>query len=353
MGNIVKRDNQPPTDEGHGEPSDFPQILHIDGKTVDDELLDMLNDVAQFVNTADIISKIKMGVEYIVQIPREFQSGYEAGEYFIMKGKESGVMWPTLMKISESGRKEIVTPLPIKPNAFVQGEPIQKLSLNFHNFYMKKQIQQLFNIIQETFTTVQRIEMGQVTDRLGLMTSGKDMIILAFSCRDQDERKMKLESGRKSLSDARGQFLTSFKSLVAEYKPIPKNFFIQAIHELFSVRYGNKKDDDYDKLYKYFKLFMDSTQLLAESYAAVGDFNTVEKLYNITKNELEEIDFTNINTITYLHKKSKFKSFGEFVPQIIEDEHRKCIESAKTYDIIELEVSGEKLLEVLSNGESK
>lgn len=355
MDEIVKSDGQKPEVNKNGAHRKKGRILRINSQTQDVDFSGAINRVFQYVNIADIVAKVQTGVEYIVQVPAEFQLGYDAGDYFMMEGKSSGKMWPTLMKIAESGKQEIVTPLPIKPNVVVQGNPIQELSLGCHNLYMQKQMQQLSAAIQETLTVVKRIEKGQQTDRIGLMESGKMQILLALQRRGQDGWEQELAVGRQSLSDARGQFLAAFRERVKEFEPIPKNGFIRLLREFASTGsgYGDKKDDEYTELSTYFGLLLQSTQLLAASYAVVGDLETAENVYNLTLNDLKELDFSGVNTIKYLHSKSQFESFGESVPQYLETDCKDCIEQAEKYDVIEIEVTGEKLLEVLNGGEQK
>ena len=354
MEEIVKRNDQAPKKQEVAS-SKSKKKLRITAKTDGIGVEDALNRILQYVNIADLISKVKTGVEYIVQVPAEFQLGYDAGDYFMMEGKTSGKMWPTLMKIADSGKQEIVTPLPIKPHIAVQGNPIQELSVGCHNIYMQKQMQQLSATIQETLTVVKRIEKGQQTDRIGLMESGKMQILLAISRRGQEGWERELADGRQSLSDARGQFLAAFRERVKEFEPISKYGIVRLAREFASTGsgYGDKKDDEYNELSTYFNLLLESTHLLAASYAVVGDSETAEHVYAMTLSDLKELDYSGVNTIKYLHKKSNFESFGESVPEYIETECKECIETAAEYDVIEIEVTGEKLLEVLSSGESE
>ena len=114
MSVIMKREDMTPELENK---NSAPQgkILRLNSKTENIDFSSSLNRFFQFINIADIIAKVQKGAEYIVQIPTEFQQGFDAGEYYMMEGKTTGKMWPTLMKIADSGKPEIVTPLPICP----------------------------------------------------------------------------------------------------------------------------------------------------------------------------------------------------------------------------------------------
>lgn len=94
----------------------------------------------QCLNFADITSKIKAGTQYVVQIPSKFQKAYETGDLFIMQNSKTGVKWPSLMEVTESGRQQIVSPLPIAEQSFVQGNPFQDLALGYHNRFPQSEI---------------------------------------------------------------------------------------------------------------------------------------------------------------------------------------------------------------------
>ena len=82
--------------------------LHItqDSKGVDFGAL--LEQVVQYVSMGDILNKIHVGTQYVVQIPTEFQSAYESGEMFIMENMKTGKKWPSLIFFKQKTAYEIV-----------------------------------------------------------------------------------------------------------------------------------------------------------------------------------------------------------------------------------------------------
>lgn len=114
--------------------------LHItqDSKGVDFGAL--LEQVVQYVSMGDILNKIHVGTQYVVQIPTEFQSAYESGKMFIMENMKTGKKWPSLMKIAKDGKQQVVTPLPIAEQAVIQGNPIQELANWQYQLVMQQQI---------------------------------------------------------------------------------------------------------------------------------------------------------------------------------------------------------------------
>lgn len=95
------------------------KTLYITQDTKGFDYRSILGQVVQYVNMGDVLTKIKAGTQYVVQIPAEFQEAFESGEYFMMQNQKNGKMWPSLMEVAENGRHQVVTPLPISEQGFV------------------------------------------------------------------------------------------------------------------------------------------------------------------------------------------------------------------------------------------
>ncbi len=102
------------------------------------------------------------------------------------------------MRVAKSGRNEVVTPLPIKEQSFVQGNPNQDLANGFQNILIQQQMAQLALVAEETYRVVERIEHGQMDDRIGLLLAGKNGISLALSMPECEESKMQIVAEGKT-----------------------------------------------------------------------------------------------------------------------------------------------------------
>jgi hypothetical protein len=63
---------------------------------------------------------------------------------------------------------------------------------------------------------------------------------------------------------------------------------------------------------------------------------------------MSEIRFDSIKTIDYIHKQTQ-ELFYNCPEEYIEAEKDVCMADAKDYDVIDVEVTGQKLLEVFGN----
>lgn len=329
------------------------KVLEINQTTVDVNFEGILNTIFQYINIGDILQKIKVGTEYVVQVPSQFQFGLETGDFSMMENMKTGTMWPALMELGEDGRKKIVTPLPIKRHEFVQGNPFQELAMGYHNLYMQKQIHELAQLLESTLTTVNRIEKGQKSDRIGLLNSGKDQLLLALSQKDEGSRNQALQLGRQSLSNARGQFAETFKQKVTDFEALPEIQLKQFIRELTKKGYLQRKDKEYQEIQDYYELYLQATKMLAASYAITDDLDNAERVFNLSIEYMNEIDYRNLKTIQFAHKGSEFDGLFDYASEFIVSEKQNYIEDTKKYNYVSIEVSGEKLLEVLENGKAE
>lgn len=312
----------------------------------------LLGQVVQCVNMGEILGEIKAGTQYVVQIPAEFQKVYESGEMFIMENMKTGKKWPSLMKISEDGRHQVVSPLPISEQAIVQGNPVQELANSHHNMLMQQQVAQLTELVERTYRVVEQIKHGQMDDRIGLLEAGKNGLILAMSMPEGEERSRQIDSSRQNLLVAQAQIEKTLERRASEFEPLPKAAPIRFMREFFHSGYLAEKRNDVDEMQEYYDLYLQATKLLAASYAMCGNLETAEQTFRLSEATIRSIDFCKVETIAYQHKGLN-DMFYTSPAGYIATERDICLKEAKQYDYVAIEVSGEKLLEVLGDGQAE
>lgn len=323
--------------------------LHItqDSKGVDFGAL--LEQVVQYVSMGDILNKIHVGTQYVVQIPTEFQSAYESGKMFIMENMKTGKKWPSLMKIAKDGKQQVVTPLPIAEQAVIQGNPIQELANWQYQLVMQQQMHRLSDMVEKTYRTVKQIENGQLDDRIGLLEAGRKGLLLAMTMPEGDARNRQIDSSRQNLLVAQSQIEETLKRRASTFEPISEIAPVRFLRECLHSGYLAEKSKDVNEMQEYYDLYLQATNLLAASYVMCGNLKTAEQTYQISESALKAIDFSKVKTICYEHPELKNTFYSDPVG-FIETEKEVCLEDAQKYDYVSLEVSGEKLLEVLENG---
>ena len=326
--------------------------LYISHNSVGIDFQALLGHVVQCVNMGEILAEIKAGTQYVVQIPAEFQKAYESGEMFIMENMKTGKKWPSLMKIAEDGRHQVVSPLPITEQAIVHGNPVQELANSQHNMLMQQQVAHLTELVERTYRVVEQIKHGQMDDRIGLLEAGKNGLILALSMPDGEERNRQIDSSRQNLLVAQAQIEKTLERRAVEFDPLPQTAAMRFMREFFHSGYLAEKKNDVQEMQEYYDLYLQATKLLAASYAICGNLETAEQTFRLSETTIQAIDFSKVKTIAYQYK-ALTDMFYNAPIGYIEAEREVCMEEAKRYDYVAIEVSGEKLLEVLGDGKTE
>lgn len=346
---LVRGENQMTTAESDDLELTGKKVLTITEATVDANVRGMLVQLVQYANIGQVVAKIEKGAEYIVQIPLKHKKAFDAGELLMNENTKTGVLWPTLYKKLETGKREFVDNLPVKKELRVQGNPFESIAQGYQNMYLQQQIAELTELMTKTLQVVEEIKTGQTDDRIGLMKAGKIQILLALHL-PPEERKMAILQGRSQLHEAQGQILETLRSKINAFKAIPesawKRFWIEVMHAGTFEGWDKK----FREIQSYYSLYLEATQLLADSYAICGHMMEAERVYELAEEAMASISFDAMKTLRYIHPNSRNMLF-DFPVEYVTADKEACLEAAKDYDFIALKVSGEKLLEALNDGE--
>lgn len=339
---VVKKNN----DLVPGETSHAKE-LHITAETEGVDFNGLLARLAQYVNIGDALAHVERQMKYVVQIPLKDKEAFNAGEVFLNQNSKTGVLWPTLYKTAENGKRQFVDNLPIKEEELVKGNPFDAIAMGYHNIYMQEKLNDLSERINLVYKAVERIERGQLDDRIGELKAGRDQILLALKL-DPERRSIEFAEGRSHILSAQKKLFQTLKSRVEGFAAIPEDnwdrFWLEFKHQ-GTLR---ERDKEFLDIQEYYGCYLEATQFLAASYAISGDVDEAERVFEIAKTEMSEISFDSIKTLNYIHKETK-KLFYNCPEEYIEAEKDACMTDIKDYDVIDVEVTGQKLLEVFGN----
>ena len=333
------------------EVTDNGKTLFVTEEIADVSVESILAHLMQYANIGDALSHVEKRIEYLVQIPLKHKEAFEAGELIINENSRTGVMWPTLYKEMENGKRQFVDNLPIKREEIVQGNPFQSIAQSYHNLYMQQQINELAEIMNRTYRVVERIEQGQKDDRIGLLLAGRDQILLSLNLAETD-RDRAIHLGRSQIIEAQKQLLQTFKRRVSDFEPIPDSAWGRFFLELKHSGTLRERDKEFGEIQDYYSLYLQATHLLAASYAICGNVKEAEKVFEIAEQDMADVCFESLKTLRYIHKKNS-NMFYYHAVDFVSAEKAVCLEKAKDYDFIAFKVSGEKLLEAYNHGKQQ
>lgn len=327
------------------------KYLKVSGLQRDINFTGLVDKVAQYVNIADIVSNIEKSAEYVVQIPAKYKDAFDAGEVFINKNKKTGIEWPTLMRKTDNGQYRFVGDLPIKQQEFYRGNPFQEICINYHNIVTQQQLAEISQSIVETYQTVKMIERGQQDDRIALIDAGREQVLLAMTMTDENEKKEMLRVAARDLLVGKEQIGKALMCRVEAFESIPDSGLKIFLNTLKDGNYLNKKDDEIEDIQECYSLYVEATKMLAAIFAYSGETVAVEQTFSRSIDFLQQINFEDLKSIEHSHKGVDFNDwFFNHPVEYIEIEKTSFIESSKDYDFLQIEITGEKLLEgVISN----
>ncbi|BEG59702.1 mutator mutT protein [Anaerostipes hadrus ATCC 29173 = JCM 17467] len=327
------------------------KILKIHEGMTNIDFASAVDRLAQYVNIAEIVSTIEKGVEYVVQIPIQYQKQYETGEYFINQNKTTGIEWPTLMRKAETGQYRFVDNLPIEQEEFIRGNPFQDICNSYHNICMQQQMAQLSERIEETYQTVEMIERGQQDDRVAFIEAGRKEIMLALTLQDENDKNEQMRLGIHNLLLGREQIGKAMVRRIENFEPLPESRVVLFLNTLAHSNYQNKKDDEIEYIQECYEMYLQATKMIAGTYAYKGEMTAVEQTFEDGIAFLDGIDFGKLKSIELAHRGVDLDDmFYNHALWYMEIEKKQFLENGKLYDYVAVEVTGDRLLEVLSDG---
>ena len=339
-GDIVER-----TPDEMAEVTQTSKVLKLNDHTKGFDMGSALSKVLHCFDTAAIIQGVKAGVQYVVQVPTEYQLGLDAGVYSVMENAKTGKQWATLVRTLADGKKEIVCNLPIKPEKVLQGNPMHDISMNMQMMALQQQIASLTELVQDVCDTVRRIEQGQTDDRFGLLLAGKEGVEQAMLIQDTALQKSKLAAAQQTLLEARGQIAATFRTKVNEFPAVPKSPIGRFGLELARGGSLARRDEAFDAIQLYYQLYLTATRLLADSYLYCNEHAAAKKAYAEAEAFLGSLDFSRVLTLRYMHPDDDFSdTICERAVEYLDAERVSSFELARPSDYIEMTVSGEQIL---------
>lgn len=324
-----------------------PKVLHVSEHKEGIDFNAVLVRLSQYMNIGDTLVHVKKEMKYVVQIPLKDQKAFEDGKLFLNENSKTGILWPTLYKINDKGKREFVDNLPIKAEETIQGNPFTAVANGYYNICMQGNINELAEKIDRISKKVERIEIGQKDDRIGELRAGKDQILLSIKF-DPERRNQEVAIGRGHLLSAQKKIFQTLKSRVENFERIPEKTFELYWKVWRDQNYLRDRDAEFHDIQEYYGLYLEATTMLAASYAVSGDYEEAEKVFEIAEDDMSQIDFSSLRTIDSIHTNTMTLFYNKAV-EYVEAEKEHFMNEAKQYDCIDIEIDGNKLLEVFGN----
>lgn len=268
----------------------------------------LMAELVQYIEMGDILSRIDPDKKYVVEIPAMFKDDLQ-----------------------------------------LEGKPMQEVAATYHNIYTQRELAYIATTVEKTYKQVEKIEHGQMDDRIAKLQSGREQILLAMTLKDEDEKKDAVRLGRHNMLEAKNQIGKALERRVREFEPLPKERMKLLMKQVRDSDYLNGKDDEVEEIQNYYNLYLEATKLLTASYVYSGEEDAARQVAMESKKFMKNIDFKNIKSIERIHQNEDLDDMFFNAPvEYLEIEEKEILDNNHDKSIM-IEVDGAELLEVLNN----
>ena len=331
----------------------YGEVLDFEKRKLSIDVRGIVTKMFQILDFADFANNIEIGKEYILEIPKEFREGLKNGDNWIMKNaKEDGKYWPNIMCKNEAGKHVIAKPLGIKEKEILHGNPLEELSNKFQNAYLQGQVQRVAELAEATYRQVKELEVLNLDEKIGRISSGQKRLYLAVNQKDNASRTTAIHLALADISTAREQIFATFQRKTESCINVPKSPIMQIVKEtLATTGFVDEAINDYEKLQKYYDLYIYATELIASAYLFMDEKENAKRVFEQSLEDMSKIDTKRLESIKNLKdNKIKFEGICNGLIEPITKQEQLCIDSSENTDTMLIEITGKELLEAYEDG---
>lgn len=175
--------------------------------------------------------------------------------------------------------------------------------------------------------------------------------MLALTLQDENDKNEQMRLGIHNLLLGREQIGKAMARRIENFEPLPESRVVLFLNTLAHSNYQNKKDDEIENIQECYEMYLQATKMIAGTYAYKGEMTAVEQTFEDGIAFLDDIDFGKLKSIELAHRGVDLDDmFYNHALWYMEIEKKQFLESGKLYDYVAVEVTGDRLLEVLSDG---
>lgn len=240
--------------------------------------------LAGISNIKEIINPEKL---YIAKFPKDVMVKIDSGQYAVMKDK-SGEILSTIIDTNLPKNRNIVHQLrleEINPNL---NDKVKDLGSNVTNIAIQQQLAELTQMLIQIQTIVLEIKRGQMTDRIGLVLSGKNQLEQALQLNSTDpNRNGLIINSITTINTGRAQLELALKDEIKKEISIPDNKFMLFLKSFFSADFYKGIEEQYANIQEGMFAYFEATRLLTLAYSVIESKDALNKVLEPARNMIE------------------------------------------------------------------
>lgn len=286
---------------------------------------------------AEMISKEAV---YIAKIPKKLDGDFSAGLLDFMTDSKTGENLGVLV----NGKNRI--------QGHVNIERVTKnteLSANVASIALQQQVAQMTEVINDVRDRVIALQEGHDRDLYGSILGMHQQMIQMRDARSEETRKLLAVNAITSLNDVRGKIEAAVAHELETMPSVPDSD-AKIIWEITKDKtFLQRAVESYDRVEELVSYYLSATQLLGYAYAFLGEENSFEDIFTPCGVLLDQVILQKLSSAEALYNEEMsntwYKDPANFMLRIQESAEQLFL--PRDDDFIELEISGQKLLEAM------
>lgn len=277
---------------------------------------------------------------YIARIPRKLEDDMKTGLLDFMKDSKTGDNLGVLI----NGKNKI--------KGHVRIEELKEsveISGNIATIAVQQQLAKMTEVINDVRSRVIALQEGHDDDLFGSIRGMHKQMVQIRDAKDPETQKQLTYQAITVLNDTRGKIEQAVIHTLNDM-PIVPDKDLKIIWEITKdANYISSVNEKYNRVEELVSYYLAATQLLGYAYSFLGEENSFEDIFTPFPELLNEEMCQKLIHAENIYKEEIkdvwYKCPSDYMLQLKEASHR--LFAKKEDDVIEIEISGEKLLEVI------
>ena len=277
---------------------------------------------------------------YVAKIPRKLDGAFDAGLLDFMTDSKTGENLGILV----NGKNRI--------QGHVNIEQMSKsvdMASNIATLAVQQQMAQMTEVINDVRERVIALQEGHDQDLFGSIIGMHQQMAQMSDAKNEEVRKGLAINAITELNKVRGQLQSTIIKALKDMPILPQGDIKIAWEIAKDKTYLERATEAYDRIEELVSYYLAATQLLGYAYAFLGEESSYEDVFCPCPELLDDELLNKLVNAEAIYvediEDAWYKNPEQYMLQIKDASQR--LFSHKENDVIELEISGQKLLEAL------
>jgi len=288
----------------------------------------------------EILKVVNRETTYIARIPKKLKADMDAGLLDFMVNKETGEKLGILVNDKH------------KTQGIMQINEAKAIDIasDLANIAIQQQLASMTDVINDVRSRVIALQEGHDADLFGSIKGMHQQLLQMRDAQNPETKKLLTANAISVLNETRGKIEVTILNTLRELDITPDTDMKILGKIAADKNFLSDTIERYDRIEELFSYYVTATQLLGYSYAFLDEPASYEDIFTPSNELIANTDLQKLIAAENLYNEdigeTWYKNPTDFLLKIKQTAHSVF---AEPIDVIEIEISGNKLLEVIEN----